>query len=440
MKVLCLQLWLGLCLLCAVPENPVAADEPPFDPLAKESLRAGVPDPAVIEARDGSGFYVFATGHGVVVWHSTDLKQWSRIGSVFERHVPAWAEQAVPGCDGIWAPDIQYANGLYYLYYSVSTFGSQRSVIGLAVNRSLNPQHPEYRWRDRGLVVESFPKKNDYNAIDSAMLVDSDQKAYLVWGSYWTGIKGCAIDLASGKPRSPQPESVALATRSSRSDPPNIEAPYLIKRGAFYYLMVSWDFCCAGTDSTYKVVIGRSRTPLGPYVDKRGRKMTQGGGTVILASDARWRGPGHNSFLQTRRGDYLVHHVYDATAVRKGRILQVRPVSWSSDGWPSVGDPLRDAQAGPRNKTRLSPLVGRWEHVVNERDQYDIFFEVSGELSGTAGKAFWRRDGKRLTLRWLDPRAPQGAWVDTVRLNADGLSYSGMNQNGTRIQGRKVAD
>ena len=78
--------------------------------------------------------------------------------------------------------------------------------------------------------------------------------------------------------------------------------------------------------------------------------------------------------------------------------------------------------------------------MVNERDQYDIFFEVSGELSGTAGKAFWRRDGNRLTLRWLDPRAPQGAWVDTVRLNADGLSYSGMNQNGTRIQGRKVAD
>ena len=429
-----------LIWFCVIGSSLHAEEQPAFDPLAKDALRAGMPDPAIIEAHDGSGFYVFATGHGVVIWHSTDLKQWTRLGTVFDRHVPAWAEQAVPGCDGIWAPDIQYANGQYFLYYSVSTFGSQRSVIGLAVNRQLDPKHPDYRWQDRGVVVESLPNQSNYNAIDSAMFVDSDQKAYLVWGSYWTGIKGCEIDLASGKPASTQPKTVALATRSSQSEPPNIEAPFLIKRDKFYYLMASWDFCCAGVDSTYKVVIGRSRSPLGPYVDKRGRQMKQGGGTVILASGQRWRGPGHNCFLRSRRGDFLVHHVYDATAVRRGRILQVRPVTWSRDGWPQVGDPLNDAQATQRNRRQLSPLVGRWEHVVNQKDRYDIYFEVSGELSGTAGRAFWKREANQLTLRWLDPRAPQGAWIDKVRLSSDGMSYSGTNQNGTRIQGRKVVD
>ncbi|MFP6672794.1 MAG: arabinan endo-1,5-alpha-L-arabinosidase, partial [Pirellulaceae bacterium] len=193
-----------LFLVSLFTVTTVLAQEP-FNPTSKESLRLGVPDPAVIEARDGSGYYIYATGHGVVVWHSKDLKAWKRIGTVFDRHVPAWAEEAVPGCDGIWAPDIQYAGGQYYLYYSVSTFGSQRSVIGLAVSKTINPAAPGYRWEDRGIVIESTGK-NDYNAIDPAMFVDSNGKAYLAWGSYWTGIKGCEIDLATGKPASTQPE------------------------------------------------------------------------------------------------------------------------------------------------------------------------------------------------------------------------------------------
>ena len=88
------------------------------------------------------------------------------------------------------------------------------------------------------------------------------------------------------------------------------------------------------------------------------RTMDKGGGEVILASDARWRGPGHNSFLQTDKGDYLVHHVYDSEKVKKGRILQVRPVTWTRDGWLEVKSPLKDPLAEDRNKERLSPLVG----------------------------------------------------------------------------------
>ena len=420
--------------------NLVHAEEGDFNPTALESLRAGVPDPAAIEARDGSGYYVYATGHGVVIWHSKDLRNWKRIGRVFERHVPAWSEQAIPGCDGIWAPDIQYMDGRYYLYYSVSTFGSQRSVIGLAVNQTLDPANPSYRWEDRGLVLESRPERSDYNAIDPAMFADDDGKAYLYWGSYWTGIKGVEINRRTGKPPSSQPPNTALARRSPRGDTPDIEAPFVIKRKGYYYLMASWDFCCAGTDSSYKVVIGRSKKPLGPFTDQDQRPMLDGGGTVMLASDVRWRGPGHNSFLQTRQGDFVVHHTYDANQVRKGRILQVRPVTWNAAGWPKVGNPLSDAAAAARNQKSLPPLVGRWKHVVNDRDQYDIYFEVSGQISGTAGKSFWKRKDQQLQLRWLDPKAPDGAWVDNVQLDAKATSYYGKNQNGTVIRGTKLRD
>ena len=88
----------------------------------------------------------------------------------------------------------------------------------------------------------------------------------------------------------------------------------------------------------------------------------------------------------------------------------------------------------------LSPLVGRWTHVVNDRDQYDIYFEVSGLISGTAGKSFWKRQDRQLQLRWLDPKAPNGAWVDEVKLNAEGTAYYGKNQTGTVIRGTKIRD
>ena len=427
-------------LLLVLPNLSFRAQaEEDYDPTALESLRAGMPDPAIIEAHDGSGFYVFSTGHGVKVFHSLDLKSWKRIGQVFQQHVPPWAEKAVPGCDGIWAPDIQYFNGRYHLYYSVSTFGSQRSVIGLATTRSLNPQSPKYKWTDRGLVLESLQDKNDFNAIDPAVLADIDGKAFLYWGSYWTGLKGIEIDINTGKPFDKAQTYKSIAKRTANSNPPNIEAPYVIRHGDFYYLMASWDFCCAGVDSSYKVVVGRSEHPLGPFRDQTGRDMNDGGGDVVLASGVRWRGPGHNSFLQTKKGDFIVHHVYDSTDVSKGRILQVRPVRWNNQGWFDVAAPLNDQLAIRRNKQQLSKLIGSWTHVVNGQDHYNIFFEVSGMLSGVAGDASWKINANKLTLRWLDPNAPDGAWVDEVTLSADGKSYFGKNQNGTTIRGTKTS-
>ena len=400
-------------------------------------LLKGTPDPACVQARDGSGFYVFATEAGISIRHSTDRMTWKKVGRVFDKAVPAWALELIPGADSVWAPEIQYANGRYWLYYSVSTFGSQRSVIGLATNTTLDASHPAYKWKDHGLVVESFPEKNDYNAIDPAMLADRDGRAYLYWGSYWTGIKAAELNAATGKFATSQPKTVAVARRLNVA-PTSIEAAFVIRHEDSYFLFSSWDFCCARENSTYKVMVGRADSPLGPYLDKAGMRLSEGGGTLLLMGDERWRGPGHNSVLQTNDGDWLVYHVIDAKTPEKGRILQLRSLEWADDGWPKVGEPL----VGESEATAplgFSPLVGRWDHSVGDGDHYDIFFESTGEITGTKGEAKWELTGSELLMKWKDPKAPGGYWIDRVALAANGASYSGTNQTGHNINGRRLS-
>ena len=414
---------------------PVASAQD-SDAAFRQWLLKGTPDPAVVQAHDGSGFYIFATEAGISIRHSRDLKTWKKVGRVFEDAVPAWALTLIPGADSIWAPEVQFANGKYWLYYSVSTFGSQRSVIGLATNTTLDRASPDYKWQDRGLVVESFPDRNDYNAIDPAMLVDRDGRAFLFWGSYWTGIKAAELNASTGRFATSPPKTVAVAGRLAAA-PTSIEAAFAVQHEDWYYLFSSWDFCCAHENSTYKVMVGRAKSPLGPYVDRAGKPLSEGGGTLLLMGDQRWRGPGHNSVLQTPQGDWLVYHVIDAKAPERGRILQIRPLKWSEDGWPRVGEPLT-ADADTTAPLGTLPLVGRWDHSVDDRDHYDIFFESTGEITGTKGEAKWELKRDELLMKWKDARAPDGFWVDKVKLAADGRSYSGVNQTGRKILGRRV--
>jgi arabinan endo-1,5-alpha-L-arabinosidase len=119
-----------------------------------------------------------------------------------------------------------------------------------------------------------------------------------------------------------------------------IEAPFVVFHGGYYYLFVSWDGCCDGAKSTYKVMVGRSRTATGPYVDATGTPMLDGGGTLVLQGDERWRGPGHNGVFGSGTREYMVHHTYDMQNLEAQRILQVRPLTWTDDGWPKVGPPV----------------------------------------------------------------------------------------------------
>lgn len=296
----------------------------------------GVHDPAII--REGDRFYLFSTGQqtqetGLLPWRtSPDLVRWTYGGTVFDR-IPDWARKQVPGTKGLWAPDIAYANGEYRLYYSVSTFGKNRSAIGLATTPTLDPADERHRWTDQGLVISS-DETDDHNAIDPNLFVDDDGSHWLSFGSFWSGIKLVAVEPATGKPR---PGETTVHAIAQRPNPGAIEAPFLIKRGGFYYLFVSFDFCCRGNRSSYHTVVGRSPNLLGPYLDRDGRPMLEGGGSVVLHADrdrtGRWRGPGHVAILREPAQDYIVYHAYD-TQNRGRSALRIQPLGWTSDSWP----------------------------------------------------------------------------------------------------------
>jgi arabinan endo-1,5-alpha-L-arabinosidase len=294
------------------------------------SIRS-IHDPVIIRADDM--YYLFCTGPRITVRQSADLVTWNDMlpASVFTT-IPQWAREMIPGATNIWAPDISYYNHKYHLYYSVSTFGSNRSVIGLATNKSLNPRSADFGWVDEGLVIASA-RTDNYNCIDPNLVLDADGVPWLAFGSFWSGIKLRRLDQETGKPSADDPTLYALARRFVNSGA--VEAPFIIRRGAYYYLFVSFDFCCRGVDSTYRVMVGRSENITGPYTDRDGVDMLRGGGTQVTFPTTRWRGPGHNAILQEDGIDYIVYHAYDAESMGVPT-LRIDILDWDAEGWPSA--------------------------------------------------------------------------------------------------------
>ncbi|MFG2733757.1 arabinan endo-1,5-alpha-L-arabinosidase [Streptomyces carpaticus] len=283
-------------------------------------------DPTMIRLADGR--YVVYGSHGDVAAHvSTDMVTWTRQGGAFApRNVPAWWDRYTTE-DRPWAPDITYAHGQYWLYYAVSTFGSQHSAIGLATS----PTGAPGTFTDRGIVLSSAPGDR-YNAIDPAALWD-DGRLWLTFGSYWTGIHMVELNPATGL-RDGDPPVTHLATRPDA--PHAVEAGQVVRRGGWYYLFASYDTCCAGLDSTYKIRVGRASSPTGPFTDSTGRPMLDGGGDLLRGDSGRYRGPGGQHVLLGDGGrDLLVHHYYDTERGGEPH-LAISRLGWTADGWPVV--------------------------------------------------------------------------------------------------------
>ena len=303
-----------------------------------------VHDPAAI--RQADTFYVFSTGGrrrgpGIIpIRCSNDLYNWTLCGHVFDK-LPEWVLKEIPGARGAWAPDISFYNGKYHLYYSVSRFGKNDSVIGLATNQTLDPNDPDYKWVDEGLVVRSYEGKDNFNAIDANLVIKGKRNIWLCWGSFWSGIKMRRVDPETGKLSDRDTTLYSLACRPrTDSDPEQstqdaIEAPFIIRHDGYWYLFVSFDLCCRGAKSTYKIMVSRSRRITGPYIDKDGKPMTEGGGTLVIeAASPNWRGPGHPAVLQESGGDFLLFHAYNGQTGRSE--LKISTMEWK-DGWARVG-------------------------------------------------------------------------------------------------------
>lgn len=298
-----------------------------------------VHDPVAIEA-DGK-YYIFNTGTGIFCLQSDDLLNWKFLTKVFPTS-PDWAKKEVPKFDGnIWAPDISFHNGTYYLYYSISSFASNRSCIGVATSKNLDPTSPNYGWTDHGKVIESVPGRDNWNAIDPNLIVDEAGIPWLVFGSFWDGLK--MVKLSNDLLSIAQPQewyTVASRDRDpllDETDPGNgaIEAPFIFKKNDYYYLFVSFDLCCRGANSTYNVRVGRSKVVTGPYVDKDGKLLLNGGGTLIAKGDDEYYGKGHNSVYTFSGIDYLIMHAYSKRENGTPKLI-VSTLKWDEAGWPFI--------------------------------------------------------------------------------------------------------
>lgn len=296
-------------------------------------------DPVMI--KEGDTYYLFTTGRGISVHSSKDLQNWRTEPPVFER-APEWTFTTVSGFKGhIWAPDISRHDGTFYLYYAISLGGKITSAIGVATNKTLDRSSPDFAWLDRGMVLQSVLNRDLWNAIDPQLVVDEQGTPWLAFGSFWSGLK--LTRLRSDLTRLAEPQEWYPLAKRERSvlrpdvspEPAAIEAPFIFRKGDYYYLFVSWDYCCRGARSDYKMVVGRSRDVKGPYVDRAGKPLNEGGGTLLLAGNARWPGVGHNSVYTFDGRDYLVFHAYDAEDGGKSK-LKIAELSWTGDFWPEV--------------------------------------------------------------------------------------------------------
>jgi arabinan endo-1,5-alpha-L-arabinosidase len=288
-------------------------------------------DPSrIVKFRDR--YWVFFTGRGGRSAWSFDRTNWTQGPPIFPNKLPEWAASAAPRNNGdVWAPDIVFLNGKFYLYYCISVFGKNTSGIGVATNPTLDPRDPNYHWSDQGIVIQTSAS-DKYNALDPCPVLDADQRLWLAFGSYWTGIKLIRLNSNTGKRIAPHSPMWPLAYHSS------IEAAYIHYHAGWYYLFVNWDRCCRGTNSTYNIRVGRSRVITGPYIDKTGVKLIDNGGSLFRETSGRFIGPGHVGIFAEGTNEWVGVHVYDAK--KRGRpALDLRRLTYDVDGWPVVESP-----------------------------------------------------------------------------------------------------
>lgn len=311
---------LWTCVSCS--NEDVSVVESNEQPAAFWNLTGNVVshDPSLIKESNGL-WWAFMTGQGIGVKYSSDGLYWTQGVQVFGSELSWWRTYAPNmGSNDVWAPDCFYYRGRYWLYYAVSEFGTNKSAIGLTSCTSIVGGD----WRDDGLVL-STNTSSAANALDPNVFLDASGKAWLVYGSWFDGIKVVRLQDSDMKPTGTH---YAIARKSG-----GIENADIVYYGGYYYLFVSTGVCCNGTSSTYKIAYGRSTSLTGPYYDQSGVSMLNGGGTVLDAGNSRWVGPGAQDIYKHSGGYALIRHAYDATDNGTPKML-INDL-YFSNGWPT---------------------------------------------------------------------------------------------------------
>lgn len=300
-----------------------------------------VHDPVM--AKEGDTYFIFSTGHGIQRMTSTDRKIWTIKSTPVMTVMPGWTTDSVTGfTNHVWAPDVIRWHNRWWMAYSCSTFGKNGSAIGLLSTSSLHRN----MWKDEGCIVTSREDRDNWNAIDPNFIIDeATDTPWLTWGSFWDGIQLAPLDTTMHIAAGQQPQTIArryaVNDKSAAPNPTSkyagtnaIEAPFIFRHGDYYYLFVSWDYCCRGAKSNYRVVVGRSKSIHGPYLDRAGKDMAQGGGSILLEGDkTNWEAAGHCAVYHLDGKDIFICHGYSAKQNGAAMLIQ-RTINWDKDRWP----------------------------------------------------------------------------------------------------------
>jgi arabinan endo-1,5-alpha-L-arabinosidase len=297
------QLLLAAGLLLALPAFALDGD-------------VRIHDPSTLVMCDGK-YYTYGTGGTTLV--SDD--GWS------------WRRGEPPARRGM-APDAIQIGDRYFLYIARNIGAQPRADINMIWSMSLDPDSPDYRWEEGGVVAASDGVE-DCNAIDPGLFLDpNDGRLWMVYGSYFGYIRLVELDPETGRRIDPDDPPMDIAI--------NCEAAIMIYRDGWYYLLATHGSCCRGAESGYNIRVGRSQNVRGPFLDHEGLDMILGGGKLFLGSSGRFIGPGHFGLIDLGDGVEKFSCHYEADLDRGGAsVLDIRPLLWE-DGWPAAGDNLEE--------------------------------------------------------------------------------------------------
>jgi len=306
-------------------------------------------DPSTIMECEGK-YYTFGTGRGGLI--SEDGWTWH-----------GGAERPGGGA----APDAIKIGDRYLIVYGATgggLGGGHNGRILTMWNKTLDPNSPDFKFSDPILVAQSDGIE-DNDAIDPGLLLDpNDGRLWCCYGTYFGFIRLVELDPQTGK-RVEGNKAIDIAI--------DCEATDLEYRDGWYYLLGTHGTCCDGANSTYNIVVGRSRNVTGPYLDNMGRDMLKGGGKMVLAAGGRVIGPGHFGRVILEEGVEKMSCHYEADLDQAGRsVLGIRPLLWKN-GWPVAGENFREGTYEIESERRGYAL----ELVVD-------FVRMAGRMRGFA--------------------------------------------------------
>lgn len=413
-------------------------------------------DPGILKT--DQGYYIYSTDvrmggeltPGIMVRRSQDLIQWEWVGYALPgipEIAAEWAESV-----NLWAPDVVKVGDIYRMYYSASTFGSTRSMIGLMESNS-----PEGPWTDKGCVIRTQPGDGP-NAIDAQVLYDAEGQQWMVYGSFFAGIHILKLDETTGKPAE-SGFGTLLAVRDKETVDAAVEGPYIVYHPQFkkYYLFVSYD----SLFKDYNIRVACSDHITGPYVDRHGHVLTDKDyrpqemiGTKIVGgyrfSDAEgWIAPGHNSVLQDGDNYYIVHHARGERD-KHWSYLHIRKMVWTEDGWPVVSP---ERYAGEQEQDfEAAVLAGTWEMVMldpSENEQIEavpFILNADGQFSSPVSAGHWHMQDSRTLV--LQDKAEESSHSANARLkllpgwdweqHRPTIVCTGYNSSGLAVWGKQL--